>query len=102
MITEKTLESIERDARQDLELEPEWTLTLIAEVRRLRAEVEMLRGVGCLEDGDGPCGCCVKCLPILARRAERERCAKFIADEGGDRYLVDAIRALPDEDGGGA
>lgn len=32
------------------------------------AEVEMLRGVGCNEDGDGPCGVCIKCL-----RTEIER-----------------------------
>jgi len=38
----------------------------LAEVDRLRAEVEMLRGVGCDEDGDGPCGVCIKC-------ARRER-----------------------------
>jgi hypothetical protein len=34
---------------------------LVAEVRRLWAEVEMMRGVGCEEDGDGPCGACIKC-----------------------------------------
>lgn len=27
----------------------------------LIAEIEMLRGVGCSEDGDGPCGACLKC-----------------------------------------
>jgi hypothetical protein len=27
-----------------------------------QAEIDMLRGVGCMEDGDGPCGCCVKCM----------------------------------------
>lgn len=30
-------------------------------INMLRAEVEMLRGVGCSEDGDGPCGACIKC-----------------------------------------
>jgi hypothetical protein len=32
-----------------------------ADVERLTAEAEMLRGVGCMEDGDGPCGVCRKC-----------------------------------------
>lgn len=27
----------------------------------LIGEIEMLRGVGCEEDGDGPCGTCIKC-----------------------------------------
>lgn len=27
-----------------------------------QAEVEMLRGIGCDEDGDGSCGCCLKCF----------------------------------------
>lgn len=38
----------------------------IDERNMARAEVEMLRGVGCDEDGDGPCGACLKC-------ARRER-----------------------------
>ena len=42
-------------------------------VERLQAEVDMLRGVGCLEDGDGPCGVCIKCLRLRAEQAERER-----------------------------
>lgn len=33
-----------------------------------RAEVEMLRGVGCGDGGDGPCGVCMQCL-----RAEIQR-----------------------------
>lgn len=36
-----------------------------------RGEVEMLRGVGCGEDGDGPCGSCIKC----ARRERDEAIA---------------------------
>lgn len=32
------------------------------EYEMLRAEIDMLRGVGgCMEDGDGPCGVCIKC-----------------------------------------
>lgn len=37
------------------------------------AEVGMLRGEDCLVDGDGPCGCCVKCLRLRAEAAEKER-----------------------------
>lgn len=28
---------------------------------KAEAEISMLRGVGCSEDGDGPCGACIKC-----------------------------------------
>jgi hypothetical protein len=44
-----------------LSFAPDDILKLLAEVERLTAEVEMLRGVGCMEDGDGPCGACRKC-----------------------------------------
>ena len=47
----------------------------VAEVERerdaARAEAEMLRGVGCSEDGDGPCGVCRKCA--YQQGAERMR-----------------------------
>jgi hypothetical protein len=42
--------------------------TLRAECDQKRAEVEMLRGVGCMEDGDGPCGVCIKCSQATATR----------------------------------
>lgn len=44
-------------------------LDLVIEQRD--AEIAMLRGEGCLVDGDGPCGCCVKCLRLRAEAAER-------------------------------
>ena len=58
-----------------------------AEIEMLRAEVEMLRGVGCLEDGDGPCGCCVKCLRVDRDelRAENERLRAELAASERDR-----------------
>lgn len=81
---------------------------LVAEVRSLRAEVEVLRGVGCEEYGDGPCGVCLRCMHAKGRRdgieamrgpmhdqraigaeAEREACAA-ICDEAArmpDRHL---------------
>jgi hypothetical protein len=34
---------------------------LISQRDMARAEVETLRGVGCMENGDGPCGVCIKC-----------------------------------------
>ena len=43
---------------------------LAVELTQKTAEIEMLRGVGCLEDGDGPCGVCIKCLRLRAERAE--------------------------------
>jgi hypothetical protein len=73
----------------------------------LRAEVEMLRGVGCMEDGDGPCGACVKCLradlekakaEVEISRAESIRIRKALNDaatEDHSAYLEerDALRA---------
>jgi len=48
----------------------------LIEIERMRAaletsqaEVDMLRGVGCNEDGDGPCGACLKCARELNREA---------------------------------
>lgn len=32
----------------------------------LQAEVEVLRGVDCMADGDGPCGVCLKCARAQA------------------------------------
>lgn len=31
------------------------------DIDTLRAQLEVLQGVGCEEDGDGPCGVCIKC-----------------------------------------
>lgn len=45
---------------------------LTDEVESLQAEVEMLRGVGCSEDGDGPCGVCRKCAFKKGAEAMRE------------------------------
>lgn len=43
---------------------------LVEALNNARAEVEMLRGVGCNEDGDGPCGACVKCLRATLKELE--------------------------------
>ena len=58
-----------------------------AERDQKTAEVETLRGVGCNEDGNGPCGACLKCA-----RAERDRLKAALQDvtigmdrAGGDR-----------------
>lgn len=71
----------------------------IARVRELeagrdmaRAEVEMLRGVGCSEDGDGPCGACLKCARQRADKAEanlaetRAQLARL--REAAERYVA--------------
>lgn len=51
---------------------------LLAEVERLTAEVEVLRGVGCMEDGDGPCGVCRKCAFQRGVAAMREAAAHLV------------------------
>jgi hypothetical protein len=37
------------------------------------AEVEMLRGVGCEEEGDGSCGVCIRCYARDAKRYQALR-----------------------------
>lgn len=64
-------------------------------------EVEMLRGVGCSENGDGPCGVCLKCARGAAGRM-RERCKQAILDHvcngiADARPVLATIDALPAE-----
>lgn len=60
-------------------------------IETLRAEVDVLRGVGCEEDGDGPCGVCVKCL-----RRKLEECAA-IARKHAARIGADSAGAVSGE-----
>ena len=61
------------------------------------AEVDVLRGVGCEEDGDGSCGVCRKCAYRRGAEAMREACAReasVCANHRGEE--LDAIlSALP-------
>jgi hypothetical protein len=60
-----------------------------------QAEIDMLRGVGCEEEGDGPCGVCVKCHVKQAVAAEREACARICDDRACARSHLgpgDALR----------
>ena len=85
---------------------------LQAEVERLRTEVasslamasaeaDVLRGFGCMEDGDGPCGVCRECFYRHGYRrgaeAMREACARWISEREGISQWVydDALSALP-------
>lgn len=61
------------------------------------AEIDMLRGVGCMEDGDGPCGVCRKCAYRRGVEAMREACAReasVCANHRGEE-LADILGALP-------
>lgn len=53
----------------DPELEVE---RLRAQIAELTQERDMLRGVHCLVDGDGPCGVCIKCLRLRAEAVEQQ------------------------------
>ena len=71
-----------------------------------RAEVDVLRGVDCEADGDGPCGVCIKCK-VKEARAEGAREARKVAIDayhdaqtngcdpnGAWECAIGAIRAL--------
>ena len=85
---------------------------LQAEVERLRTEVasslamasaeaDVLRGFGCMEDGDGPCGVCRECFYRHGYRrgaeAMREACARWMSEREGISQWVydDMLSALP-------
>lgn len=79
----------ERDAR-------DWHSGEILKLRQrlefARAEVEMLRGVGCCEDGDGPCGACLQCART-ERDDLRSRLASAMADRDSWHRAADAAEA---------
>jgi hypothetical protein len=67
------------------------------------AEVDVLRGVGCEEDGDGSCGVCRKCAYRRGAEAMRDAAANAL-DMAGQGTLCDTsacdhwgryVRALP-------
>lgn len=64
-----------------------------------RAEVEMLRGVGCMEEGDGPCGACRKCAyrrgAEAMREAARAACNPVLRSMASRSEIAEAIRVLP-------
>ena len=75
-----------------------------AEVERLTAEVEMLRGVGCCESDkldeppSGPCDVCRKCASRRGAEAMREACAVLVSNEKRlwlRSELIADLRALP-------
>ena len=84
-----------------------------AEVERLRTEVasslamasaeaDVLRGFGCMEDGDGPCGVCRECFYRHGYRrgaeAMREACAVALMSDGlvlSRERAANVVRALP-------
>lgn len=71
----------------------------------LLAEIEVLRGKGCEEDGDGPCGACLKCNYNRGRLAGLEEAAwlvlRFLSYDSQREvswhevnYCAESIRAL--------
>lgn len=89
------------------------TSLLVEQVQKhtemLRAEVQMLRGVGCMENGDGPCGVCRKCawsegamqMQLRAVRACMDKRAgcherQLIRAEGSDTKNAEWFRAKVD------
>lgn len=65
--------------------------SLTAQLDQKTAEVEMLRGVGCNEDGDGPCGACLKCARAERDAAQQEAQTLRVA-------LVELVDATDDAD----
>ncbi len=58
------------------------------ELNQRTAEIEMLRGVGCGENGDGTCGVCIKCY---SRDARRYRAIRSILTDHMIRTLTDWV-----------
>jgi len=74
-----------------------------ATTRRLEAERDMLRGVGCCEakEGEpasGPCGVCVKCLKAEAQRLREalEQAREYFKDDGETDVSVSDVLAAFD------
>lgn len=64
-----------------------------------RAEVEMLRGVDCCANGDGPCGVCRKCAFRRGAEAMRLACQQWCrAWENDGNAIADALADLRVED----
>jgi len=65
-----------------------------AEVERLRAEIEMLRGIGCREakldePESGPCGVCLKCA--------EERGARWALERHGNPFATKTLAQYAEE-----
>lgn len=58
------------------------------------AEVDMLRGVGCMEDGDGSCGACRKCAYRRGAEAMREA-AMGVAWHSSAMAIHQRLKDLP-------
>jgi len=71
------------------------------EITRLKAEIDVLRGVGCMEakegeEASGPCGVCRKCA--FRRGAEAMKAAAVSSlDSVHDQYLVDYLPVPEDK-----
>ena len=71
----------------------------IAQRDEARAEVEMLRGVDCCANGDGPCGVCRKCAYRRGAEAMRLACQQWCrAWENNGEAIADALADLRVED----
>ena len=57
--------------------------TLKAQLEQITAERDVLRGVDCEADGDGPCGVCIKCY-----KRKLEQMQKPVTDEEWENELV--------------
>jgi hypothetical protein len=63
------------------------------------AEVDVLRGAGCEEDGDGPCGVCRKCAYRRGAEDMRLACQQWCrAWENDGEAIADALADLRVED----
>jgi hypothetical protein len=51
---------------REVDAQREARATAAQQLEMKTAEVEVLRGVGCRADGDGPCGVCLKCAHATA------------------------------------
>lgn len=98
------VDQVEAELLQYRSLAKPWEGKTSCERDALRAEVDVLRGVGCCAGGDGPCGVCLKCAYRHGAEAMREAAAQAVSpDPKWTQPLYDSvllrragvIRALP-------
>jgi hypothetical protein len=77
---------------REVDAQREARATAAQQLEMKTAEVEVLRGVGCRADGDGPCGVCLKCAHATAYAEGLQAALAIVRRRAGDDD--DAVTSL--------